>query len=173
MVTTRKQALEIAKKVCDGLEKIYGQRLRGVLLFGSAARDKLDEDSDIDIAIILDEIPDRFAKHERTGHTPGDGTMQFRFCPKTAKAYNFTILSNVPALNGKKGGITAYVPPPEVAQRPSSWLPNWWTDDPAREVAEGEHIGAKTVSRWREDFLHDFAKRMLRCQSPASAKTEK
>lgn len=67
MVTTRKQALEIAKKVRDGLEKLYGERLRGVLLFGSAARDKLDEDSDIDIAIILDEIPDRFAEHERAG----------------------------------------------------------------------------------------------------------
>jgi predicted nucleotidyltransferase len=67
MVTTRKQALEIATKVQGELEKLYGNRLRGVLLFGSAARDKLDEDSDIDIAIILDEIPDRFAEHERTG----------------------------------------------------------------------------------------------------------
>jgi predicted nucleotidyltransferase len=67
MVTTRKQALEIAAKVRKELEKIYGERLRGVLLFGSAARDKLDEDSDIDIAIILDEIPDRFAEREWTG----------------------------------------------------------------------------------------------------------
>jgi predicted nucleotidyltransferase len=67
MVTTQKEALEIAKKVRDELEKLYGERLRGVILFGSAARDKLDEDSDIDIAIILDDIPDRFAEHERTG----------------------------------------------------------------------------------------------------------
>jgi len=37
-------------------------------------------------------------------------------------------------------------------------------------VAEGEHIGARTVSQWREDFLRDFAARMLRCKSPASAK---
>jgi predicted nucleotidyltransferase len=67
MVTTRKQALEIAKRVRDELERLYGERLRGVLLFGSAARDKLDEDSDIDIAIILDQITDRFGEHERTG----------------------------------------------------------------------------------------------------------
>jgi predicted nucleotidyltransferase len=67
MVATRQQALEIAVKVRRELEKLYGKRLRGVLLYGSAARDKLDEDSDIDIAVILDEIPDRFAEHERTG----------------------------------------------------------------------------------------------------------
>jgi len=66
MVRTKQQALEIAAKVRAELEKLYGPRLRGVLLFGSAARGKLDEDSDIDVAIILDEIPDRFAEHERT-----------------------------------------------------------------------------------------------------------
>ncbi len=102
------------------------------------------------------------------GHAPGDGTMRLRFCPKAAKAYSFTIRSNVPALNGNKGGITAFVPPPEVARRPSSRLPNWWTDDPSKHVAEGDHVGAKTVSRWREDFLRDFAARMDRCKSPIS-----
>jgi len=104
------------------------------------------------------------------GHMPGDGTMRFRFCPKAAKAYSFTIRSNVLTLNGKKGSITAFIPPSQVAQRPSSQLPNWWTDDPSEDIAEGEHIGAKTVSQWREDFLRDFAARMLRCKSPASAK---
>ncbi len=102
------------------------------------------------------------------GYTPGDGTMRFRFCPKAAKTYNFTIRSNVSALNGKTGGITSFVPPPDVAQHPSSQLPNWWTDDPSEDVAEGEHIGAKTVNRWREEFLGDFATRMDRCKSPIS-----
>ena len=100
--------------------------------------------------------------------TPDDGTVRFRFCPKAAKTYNFTIRSNVPALNGKTGGITSFVPPPYVAQHPSSQLPNWYTDNPSKDVAEGKHIGAKTVSRWREDFLRDFAARMQRCASPAS-----
>jgi hypothetical protein len=102
------------------------------------------------------------------GHTPGDGTMRFRFCPKATKTYNFTIRGNVPALDGKISGITAFIPPPDVARRPSLRLPNWWTDDPSEAVAEGEYIGAKTVNQWREDFLRDFAIRMLRCESPAS-----
>jgi len=107
-----------------------------------------------------------------SGHAPGDGTMRFRFCPKAAKVYNFTIRSNVSVLNGKTGGITSFVPPPDVAQHPSLQLPNWWTDDPSEDVAEGQHIGAKTVSQWREDFLRDFAARMHRCKSPISPNTK-
>ena len=108
-----------------------------------------------------------------SGHAPGDGTMRFRFCPKSKKEFGFKIQSNVPALDGKTGGITAYIPSPDMAQRPVAKFPNWWTDDPSLDVAEGLHSGAKTVNRWREDFLGDFAQRMLRCQSPASSLTEK
>jgi predicted nucleotidyltransferase len=68
MVTTRDQALEIAARVRAGLEKIYGPRLRGVYLYGSAARDQLTPDSDIDVAVVLDRIPDRSREHERTSH---------------------------------------------------------------------------------------------------------
>ena len=100
------------------------------------------------------------------GYAPGDGTMRFRFCPKAATNYQFKIQSNVPSLNGKTGGITAYSPAPSIAEHPAAELPNWWTDDPSLDVAEGPHSGAKTVSRWREGYLRDFATRMLRCKSP-------
>lgn len=101
-----------------------------------------------------------------SGHAPGDGTMRFRFCPKAPTAYRFKIRSNLPSLDGKTGGITAYIPSPGIAEHPAAELPDWWTDDPSPDVAEGPHSGAKTVSRWREDFLRDFATRMLRCESP-------
>jgi hypothetical protein len=108
-----------------------------------------------------------------TGHAHGDGTMRFRFCPKSAKGFGLKIQSNVPALDGTTGGITAYLASPDMAQRPSAKYPNWWTYNPSPDVAEGAHHGAKTVSRWREEFLVDFAKRMLGCQSPASMETSK
>jgi hypothetical protein len=107
------------------------------------------------------------------GHAAGDGTMRFRFCPKAVKAYSFRIESNIPALDGQRGGITAHAPPPDAARNPASDFPNWWTDDPDPEWAEGSHDGARTVSRWREDFLRDYADRMDRCQSPASNQTAK
>jgi len=67
MVATKQQALEIAARARESLQRTYGDRLRGVYLYGSAARDQLTPDSDIDIAVILDEIRSRFAEHERTG----------------------------------------------------------------------------------------------------------
>lgn len=66
MIATRQQAFEIASEARENLERIYGKRLRGVYLYGSAARDQLTPDSDIDIAVILDRITSRFEEHERT-----------------------------------------------------------------------------------------------------------
>ena len=99
------------------------------------------------------------------GYFLGDGKVRFRFSPKSAKTFDFKIESNINGLNGKAGSINAYIPPAELANHPSSKYPNWWTDNPNPEFAEGEHIGAKTVSRWREEYLKDFAKRMERCLS--------
>lgn len=77
MVATREQALEIAAKVRKELEKLYGERLRGVYLYGSAARDQLTTDSDIDIAIVLDEIQSRFEEHERTSQLDSDVSLEY------------------------------------------------------------------------------------------------
>jgi hypothetical protein len=98
---------------------------------------------------------------------PASGVLRFRFSPKAAKAgWTYTIYSDVAALNGKTGALTSvYGPPPDRAQ-PWERTPNWWTDNPAPEVAAGSQQGAKTVSRWREEFLQDFAARMERCVKP-------
>ena len=46
--------------------------------------------------------------------------------------------------------------------------PNWFIDDPDSAVAEAPHGGAKTVSRWRADFLQDWKQRMDWCIPPAT-----
>ena len=74
------------------------------------------------------------------------------------------IRSDFAALDGAKGEFTAT---PLRGGLPSEKHPNWWTDDPAPAAAEGVHAGARTVSRWREDFLRDFALRLGRCVPPA------
>jgi hypothetical protein len=104
-----------------------------------------------------------------SGHLADDRTMRFRFCPKAAQVYRFTINGNVPSLDGLMGGITAVLPSQNLAKHPSEKFPNWWTDDPSPQLAEGPHHGAKTVSRWREEFLKDFAARMHRCRAPAKS----
>ena len=98
------------------------------------------------------------------GHTPGDGTMRFPFLPEGRQGLQFhDSRATCPLSMERTGGITACTPTPDIASEPSPRLPNWWTDDPSPEFAEDGHIGAKTVNRWREEFLRDFAKRMARC----------
>lgn len=106
-------------------------------------------------------------KQNFPGFVDDAGEWHFIFSPKEAKTWSYTIKSSHPGLDGQTGGFTSYWPAPEQAAKPSPRYPNWWTDDPNPAVAEGVHQGAKTVSKWRVDFLRDFAARMERCKSPA------
>ena len=56
----------IVSRLKDGLAEIYGERLKGVYLFGSYARGEADEDSDIDVLIVLDRVDDYSSEIERT-----------------------------------------------------------------------------------------------------------
>ena len=101
------------------------------------------------------------------GYVDGAGSIRFRFCPKDAKLYHYTLAGNIPSLEGRRGEITVYPPAPAAALTPDSRWPNWWTDDPSPEAAEGIHQGARTISVWREAFLADFSARLERCRTPS------
>ncbi len=103
-------------------------------------------------------------RQEFAGFADEDGIWHFLFSPKEAKTWSYTIKSNVPWLNGQTGGFTSQLPSPERAEKSSADYPNWWTDDPNPLWCEGAHQGAKTVNRWREEFLNDFAARIDRCK---------
>jgi hypothetical protein len=96
------------------------------------------------------------------------GVLRFRFSPRDAKVWPYVIRSDFSGLDGQSGSFTAVPPPGERASRASTVHPNWWADDPDPAAAEGVHPGAKSVNRWREDFLRDFAARMARCKTPSA-----
>lgn len=64
--------LEILKELKESLKKLYGDQILKMILFGSRARGDHDEDSDIDIALIVrgltpqlkDKILDEVAEFE-------------------------------------------------------------------------------------------------------------
>jgi predicted nucleotidyltransferase len=60
-----------------GLRLVYGDRLRGIYLFGSYARGEADRESDLDILVVLDAF-DRYA-HEvnRTGVLAADLSLKY------------------------------------------------------------------------------------------------
>jgi uncharacterized protein len=49
-----------------GLREIYGDRLRAVVLFGSQARGEANEDSDVDVAVVLRDYASPFEEIHRT-----------------------------------------------------------------------------------------------------------
>ena len=50
------------------LARIYGERLRGVYVFGSHARGEASPDSDLDVLIVLDRVDGYHAEIKRTSH---------------------------------------------------------------------------------------------------------
>jgi hypothetical protein len=98
-----------------------------------------------------------------------EGTqLRFRFSPRDARVWSYVIRSDFSGLDGRSGRFTAVPPPRDRTSRPASAHPHWWTDDPDPAAAEGIHPGARSVNRWREAFLRDFAARVRRCQTPAA-----
>lgn len=139
-------------------------------------KDSIEEFGVMELALPVGDLPENpeaFLKVDNQaleGTFLADNTARFRFSPKSSKVFKFKIESNVGGLDGLEGKVTAFIPSPDLAEQPSEKFPNWWTDDPNPEKAVGDHIGAKTVSQWRVEFLTDFADRMKRCSSPTLTK---
>ncbi len=68
---------DIIKELKSGLEKKYGSQLKCILLFGSYARGEETEDSDIDIAVILDDFDYACTEIERTGDIVSSLSLKF------------------------------------------------------------------------------------------------
>ena len=51
---TKEMINAAAKELTVGIKHIYGDKLKGVILFGSCARRDSESDSDVDIMILLD-----------------------------------------------------------------------------------------------------------------------
>jgi hypothetical protein len=98
--------------------------------------------------------------------------LRFRFGVRDVRDFTYTIKSNFPELDGKKGAFSSAPPSLERRSKPSKIRPNWWGDDFDPALYIGKHAGAKTISKWRVDFLRDFAMRMDRCKSPAPEKSD-
>jgi predicted nucleotidyltransferase len=62
----------ILKRFRAALDRIYGERIERVVLFGSRARGDAHEDSDYDIAVFLKDLTDRWEELDRLADLRSD-----------------------------------------------------------------------------------------------------
>jgi len=60
-----------------GLTELYGQRLKGVYLFGSYARGDYDENSDLDVMIVLDNYESYWEELVRSAELASDLSLEY------------------------------------------------------------------------------------------------
>lgn len=68
---------DILQELKEGLQKRYGSKLKGIMLFGSYARGEQRAGSDIDIAIILEDFSHACTEIERTSDIISSLSLKF------------------------------------------------------------------------------------------------
>ena len=73
----RVKTKELLAELKAGLQRLYGSRLKGFYLYGSYARGEQQKGSDVDVAIILDEISHYAREVVRTGPLASELSLKY------------------------------------------------------------------------------------------------
>jgi len=76
VLKTREEVLRLVREFHDHLAALYGERLKGVYLYGSYARGEATEDSDIDVAVVLGGPVDAWEEDRRIGAVTSDLSLR-------------------------------------------------------------------------------------------------
>ncbi len=77
MLVVKDHVSELLRELKEGLEAIYGPRLRGVYLYGSYARDEADPESDVDVLVVLEDFESYCGEVDRTGQLNADLCLKY------------------------------------------------------------------------------------------------
>lgn len=94
------------------------------------------------------------------GYYLGNGIYSFRYSSKKPETATYVTKSDIPELNGLTGQFTSVTPWPGKPDTNDYNLgTNWYSDRQEPEFQLSKQQGAKTVSKYREAYLLDWAKR--------------
>jgi hypothetical protein len=96
------------------------------------------------------------------GYYLGNGDYAIRYCPKQTETISYTITSPIPGFIEQSGQFVVDNTWPGTSRAtdyPTG--PNWYTDRHDLNLFDGKQQGAKTVLKWRNNALLDWAKRWV------------
>lgn len=94
------------------------------------------------------------------GYYLGNGNYGVRYSPKQAETASYTTASKITALNGQTGSYVSVAPwPGRPGPNDFELGKNWYSDRAEPKFFLGEQQGAKTIAKYREAYLQDWAKR--------------
>lgn len=93
------------------------------------------------------------------GFYAGNGVFKVRFVPKRVGNWKYVVNCSAKSLGGQTGEFVSVNPWPGKENLENVKLNNWWSDRLEKDLYIGQYQGAKTVSKWREIFLSDWARR--------------
>ena len=94
------------------------------------------------------------------GYYLGDGIYGVRYSPKQVEIGSYKTSSSIAELDGQAGKYVSVTPWPGIPDKNDYVLGNdWYSDRPEPELSLNTQQGARTVSKYREAFLMDWAKR--------------
>tara|TARA_R110000868_G_scaffold83515_4_gene235703 strand:- start:20735 stop:22036 length:1302 start_codon:yes stop_codon:yes gene_type:complete len=100
------------------------------------------------------------SKQSWPGYYLGNGIYAVRYSSKKPETGSYTTISDIPELNGQSGQYTSTIPWPGKPNSDDYILgENWYSDVADPELFIHDQQGAKTISKYREAFLMDWAKR--------------
>jgi len=68
---------ELLQELRGLLQQLYGEKLRGLYLYGSHARQEADPESDVDVIIVLKDFGDYWEEVQRTGSIISDLSLKY------------------------------------------------------------------------------------------------
>ncbi len=77
MKTGKKLLDDLLTELKIGLGGVYGGRLKGLCLYGSYARGEEDEESDVDVLVVLEQFDHYAAEVNRTGELASDLSLKY------------------------------------------------------------------------------------------------
>lgn len=102
----------------------------------------------------------RIDKQDWTGCYLGDGVYGVRYAAKAPATLDYTITSDIKELDGMTGSIVvSEIWPGKLTEDAYPLGDNWYTDKGDPALFHGKWQGYKTVAKWRNEVLADWALR--------------